>query len=158
MFRTGVQDKQIIKAQPWMGTNRFDITAQPDTPGLPMPMQLKTMVQKLLAGRFQLTVHADKRDLSAYVVIVGRGGSKLKQSHSDPNVLPGAPLSGPGYLTVHNATMDDFCQVMQSEVLDRPVVNQTGIEGRWDFLRNDRVVATLRTLTVSTDASSETLQ
>jgi uncharacterized protein (TIGR03435 family) len=129
-----VQDKQIIKAQPWMSTDRFDIAAQPDTPGEPGPQQLKTMVQTLLASRFQLTVHADKRDLSAYVLTVARGGPKLKQSHGDRNGLPGLLFSGPGYLTVHNATMDDFCQVMQSEVLDRPVVNQTGIEGRWDFL------------------------
>jgi uncharacterized protein (TIGR03435 family) len=129
-----VQDKQIIKAQPWMGTDRFDITAQPDTPGVPSPQQLKTMVQKLLASRFQLTFHADKRELSVYVLSVARGGPKLKQSRGDPNGLPGLLFDGPGYLNVHNATMSDFCQVMQSEVLDRPVVNQTGIEGRWDFL------------------------
>jgi len=39
-----------------------------------------------------------------------------------------------GVLTVQNATMNDFTQLMQSAVLDRPVVDQTGLEGRWDFL------------------------
>jgi uncharacterized protein (TIGR03435 family) len=34
---------------------------------------------------------------------------------------------------VRNATMGDFAHLMQSAVLDRPVVDQTGLAGKWDF-------------------------
>jgi uncharacterized protein (TIGR03435 family) len=37
-------------------------------------------------------------------------------------------------LTVTNATMSEFCNLMQTAVLDRPVVDQTGLTGKYDFL------------------------
>ena len=35
-----------------------------------------------------------------------------------------------------NATMQDFAGLLQSAVLDRPVVDQTGLTGRWNFTLN----------------------
>ena len=35
-----------------------------------------------------------------------------------------------------NATMDEFASVMQTTALDRPVLNQTGLAGRFDFTLN----------------------
>jgi uncharacterized protein (TIGR03435 family) len=35
-----------------------------------------------------------------------------------------------------NSNMDDFAGLMQSVVLDRPVVDQTGLSGRFDFQLN----------------------
>jgi uncharacterized protein (TIGR03435 family) len=32
-----------------------------------------------------------------------------------------------------NATMADFASTMQATVLDRPVVDQTNLQGKWDF-------------------------
>jgi uncharacterized protein (TIGR03435 family) len=40
---------------------------------------------------------------------------------------------GLGVLPASNATMQDFAGLLQSAVLDRPVVDQTGLTGRWDF-------------------------
>jgi uncharacterized protein (TIGR03435 family) len=39
-----------------------------------------------------------------------------------------------GTLHVHNAPMLDFTQLLQASLLDRPVVDQTGLAGRWDFV------------------------
>ena len=39
-----------------------------------------------------------------------------------------------GTLNVHNAPMLDFTQLLQASLLDRPVVDQTGLAGRWDFV------------------------
>jgi uncharacterized protein (TIGR03435 family) len=133
-FAYDVQSKQIVGAQDWMDTVKFDIDAQPDTPGSPSRQQLKTMVQKLLADRFQLKFHRDKKELSAYVLSVAKSGPKMKKSDSDPQGLPGLFFRELGVLTVRNATMADFSQLMQSAVLDRPVVDQTGLDGKWDFL------------------------
>jgi uncharacterized protein (TIGR03435 family) len=41
-----------------------------------------------------------------------------------------------GKLNVRNALMSDFTGLMQSAVLDRPVVDQTGLAGRFDFTLN----------------------
>jgi uncharacterized protein (TIGR03435 family) len=49
--------------------------------------------------------------------------------------LPGFGASpAPGGLTIHlaNGTMTDFTDFLQMLVLDKPVVDQTGIKGRYD--------------------------
>lgn len=132
-FAYGVQDKQILGAPDWVNTDRFDISAKPDTPGQPNGDQLKEMVQKLLADRFALKLHKDEKEMGAYVLTVGKDGPKMKQNTSNPNGLPGLFFGPIGTLHVMNATMENFTGLMQSTVLDRPVVDKTGLTGRWDF-------------------------
>lgn len=129
----GVQDKQVIGAPEWVYTEKFDIQAQPDTPGMPSRTQLMDEVQKLMADRFQLKFHRDKKELSALILTVAKGGSKLKISEGDPSGLPGLFFQGVGILQVTNASLGDFTNLMQSAVLDRPVVDQTGLTGKYDF-------------------------
>jgi uncharacterized protein (TIGR03435 family) len=117
-----------------MDKEKWDIEAQPDVPGQPNDKQLKTMVKKLLAERFQLNFHEDKKELSAYVLTVAKSGNKMTAASTDPNQLPGLFFRGLGILTVQNATMQDFAGLMQSAVLDKPVVDQTGLVGKWNFL------------------------
>ncbi len=88
-FAYGVQQKQIVDAPSWMDTDKWDIEAQPDVPGTPKQKQLTTMVQKLLADRFQLKFHNDKKELSAYVLTVAKSGQKMTAGSTDPNQLPG---------------------------------------------------------------------
>ncbi len=129
-----VQDKQIVGAPAWVFSDHYDIAAQPDIPGTPNQAQLKTMIQKLLADRFQLKFHKDQKELSAYVLTVAKGGPKMKKSEGDPNGLGGRFFTGLGSLSFSNSSMDDFCDLFQSAVLDRPVVNHTDLPGKWDFL------------------------
>lgn len=131
-FSYNVQIKQIVNAPSWLDTDKFDITAKPDTPGVPSVNQMKTMIQKLLADRFQMKLHRDKKELSAYVLSVAKGGPKMQQG--DPNAIPGLFFRQLGVLTVNNASMEDFTGLMQSAVLDRPIVDQTGLQGRWIFV------------------------
>jgi uncharacterized protein (TIGR03435 family) len=42
----------------------------------------------------------------------------------------------PGNLMVTNSTMKDFCEGMQAAVMDKPVVDQTGLTARYDFNLN----------------------
>jgi uncharacterized protein (TIGR03435 family) len=133
-FGYGVQEKQILNGPDWMGTERFDVNAQPDQPGVPNRDQLKSMLQKLLADRFQLKFHNDKKEMSAFVLTVGKDGPKMTKSSDDPKGLPGLFFGPIGTLHVRNATMADFTELMQSAVLDRPVVDQTALSGKWDFI------------------------
>jgi len=133
-FAYGIHAKQVTGLPAWAEADKFDITAKPDIDGIPNDKQLKGMVQKLLADRFQLAFHHDKKELSVYVLSVAKVGNKMTKSEGDPNGLPALFFpSRLGDLLVRNATMADFTGLMQSAVLDRPVVDQTGITGRWDF-------------------------
>ena len=132
-FAYGLHARQISGAPDWVEKDKYDLTAQPEGDGFPNERQWKTMLQKLLADRFKLAFHRDQRELSVYALVVGRTGPKLTKSEGDPNGLPGLFFRGLGVLPVQNATMADFAGAMQGAVLDRPVVDQTGLSGRWDF-------------------------
>lgn len=133
-FAYNVHAKQIAGGPDWMNSQKFDINGQPDTPGAPNSDQLKSMFQKLLADRFQLKFHRETREMSAYVLTVAKNGPKMTKSTADANALPSLGLRGLGVLAVQNATMDDFAHLLQAVVLDRPVVDQTGLTGKWNFL------------------------
>jgi uncharacterized protein (TIGR03435 family) len=132
-FSYGLHARQIGEAPEWVEKDKYDLTGQPEGDGMPNERQWKTMIQKLLADRFKLVFHRDKKELSVYALVVVRSGPKLTKSAGDPNGLPGLFFRGLGVLPATNATMGDFAGVLQGAVLDRPVVNQTGLNGRWDF-------------------------
>jgi uncharacterized protein (TIGR03435 family) len=132
-FAYGLHSKQIIAGPAWFGTDLFDIEAKPDAEGRPNLKQMGLIVQKLLADRFQLTFHHDQRELSVYVIGVASGGPKMTKSTVGPNDPQGFGLRGLGDLNVHNMTMKDFASWMQTGVMDRPVVDQTGLTDRYDF-------------------------
>jgi uncharacterized protein (TIGR03435 family) len=134
-FAYDVQAKQIVGAPEWIGQDRYDIAAVPDQDGVPNPEQVKSMIRKLLADRFKLTFHHDQRELSAYVLTVGKGGEKLK-----PTAMTG-PLPGIGMrpkpeglmVMLNNASIPVFTGFLQSFVLDRPVVDRTELKNKFDF-------------------------
>jgi uncharacterized protein (TIGR03435 family) len=129
-----VHARQIVGAPAWLDVDKYDIVAKPDAEGLPSREQWKTMVGKLLADRFKLTYHREKRELPVYAIQIGKNGPKLTKSAGDPNGGPSLLFRRLGELPARNASMAEFAGVMQTAVLDRPVVDQTGIEGKWDFL------------------------
>jgi uncharacterized protein (TIGR03435 family) len=133
VFAYDLHAKQIAGGPDWAETQKFDVTGQPEAPGVPSIVQLRGMIRQLLADRFKLAFHRDKRDMPVYAIVVGPNGHKLTKNETNPNGLPGLIFRGLGVLPVSNATMADFAGVLQSAVLDRPVVDKTGLTGRWDF-------------------------
>ena len=132
-FAYGIHVRQISGAPAWFESELYDITAKPEADGLPNRTQLEGMLQKLLTDRFKLTFHREKKELSVYAITMGKNGDKLSKSTGDPNGLPGLGFRGLGDLTVRNANMSDFASLLQAAVLDRPVVDQTELKGRFDF-------------------------
>jgi uncharacterized protein (TIGR03435 family) len=122
--------RQIVGAPAWVESDKFDVNGKPDVPGQANIAQIKMMFQKLVADRFQLKFHREKRELSVYALSVGKAGVKFKKSERDPNGLPGLFFRGTGgpgtALNVTNATMQEFTNLLQAAVLDKPVVDQTG--------------------------------
>ena len=132
-FAYGTHPRQIVNAPAWMSEDKFDIEGTPDAEGAPNDRQWKGMLQKMLTERFQVKFHKGTREMPAYTLTVAKTGPKLEKSPGDPNGLPGLFFSQLGDLHVNNANMEDFCHLMQEVVLDRPVVDDTKLAGRWNF-------------------------
>ena len=131
-FAYGLQQGQLARVPDWVASENYDISAEPDGEGEPSFKQWQSMVKKLMADRFQLKCHYEKRELPVYALTVAKTGPKLTRSRNDPSMLPGLGF-GPGSFGATNATMADFAEAMGQAVLDRPVVDQTGLTGRFDM-------------------------
>jgi uncharacterized protein (TIGR03435 family) len=125
-FAYDLHSRQIVGGPSWCDSERYDVVAKPDQPGQPSGTQLKSMIQKLLADRFQFTFHRDKRELSVYAITVAKSGANLAKNESDPNGLPSF-RAGLGSLSLGNGTIAELAGILQTGILDRPVVDQTGL-------------------------------
>jgi uncharacterized protein (TIGR03435 family) len=133
-FAYGLHAKQIIGAPTWFETDFYDIDGIPDVKGDPTIKQMNAMIQKLLADRFNLVFHRDRKVLAVYAITVIEGGPKLTKSATSPDAE--YDFSFPrrfGALRVRNLTMAEFASWIQADVLDRPVVDDTGLASRYDF-------------------------
>jgi uncharacterized protein (TIGR03435 family) len=143
-----------INGPAWLSNERYDfvVTLPVDT----AKDQVKVMWQNLLAERFGLKLHHDSKEFAVDNLVVGKGGPKLKESKDDTDTtaLPGPPkvndkgeVSGPGLVTrirvspngAANAHASAKAQslaplaVMLGNQLGRPVLDKTGLTGRYDF-------------------------
>lgn len=134
-FAFNVQTRQILGVPDWSDRDRYDINATLDTEGAPTDKQLRSAIRRLLEDRFKLSVHQDKKELPAFVLTVAKTGPKLKPTEAT-GPLPGLGFSpGPTGVTliVHNGLISEFDELLQTMVLDRPVVDETGIPGKFDI-------------------------
>jgi uncharacterized protein (TIGR03435 family) len=142
----GVHAKQIVNAPTWMESERFDVQGVPDVEGQPNIVQLREIVQKLLGERFGLKFHSDKREMARYTLTVAKSGPKMEPTKGAPDSLPNMRGGGDKTsrsLQVENVSMGELAHSLQGE-LDRPVVDETGLKGKYDFtlkwLRQDAPV------------------
>ena len=117
-FAYDMPERQIVGGPGWMDADKWDIEAKPDTPGTPSIEQMRLMMQQVLADRFAL--------------IVGKNGPKVTKS-SDAVESANFTLYPWGMLGTRSATMREFAHLLQSNVLGQPVVDNTGLSGRWNF-------------------------
>jgi uncharacterized protein (TIGR03435 family) len=135
-FAYGIQKSQLAGGPAWAGTDRYDINGVADVEGEPNTKQFQGMIQKLLAERFGLVFHREQRELAVYAITVAKGGPKLTKSARDSNGQMDESGSGSGTalsMKFTNTSMADFGMIMQF-VMDRPMVDQTGLTGKYDFV------------------------
>lgn len=131
-FANGIHPRQISNGPPWLDSDRYDVTIKPDRDGLPSIPQMRVLTQKLLTERFHLTSHREKKELTVYAITVAKGGPKLTPHDGPASNQPGFGF-GRGMLNIRNSTMTELAGFLQANILDQPVVDQTGIAGRFDF-------------------------
>lgn len=135
MFAYNLEPKQIVNAPSWYSSDTYDIEIQPDQPGAPSKEQWNSILQKLLADRFQLKKHTEQRELPAYILTVAKGGPKMTKSDVqalDGRGGPEGAMMRPGAFNAQAMSMADFANALR-RIFDRPVVDQTGLTGLWDF-------------------------
>ena len=91
------------------------------------------MVQKLLADRFKLAFVTTRKNSPSTLLSLERMDRSSPRTRGLLTALLTCFFEDPGDLPVRNATMADFAGLMQI-YLDRPVVDQTGLKGRFDFV------------------------
>jgi uncharacterized protein (TIGR03435 family) len=122
-----VQDSQIVGPE-WIRSEHFDITAKGDGP-VPRE-QMKVMMKSLLAERFHLSFHQEPRTLKAYALVPSRGGTKLKPAaEADANSV--IENSAVGFVA-KSTTMQEFVDYI-ADPMEAPVVDETGLTGKYDF-------------------------
>jgi uncharacterized protein (TIGR03435 family) len=132
-FAYGLHTKQIIGAPEWFATDLYDIAGTPDVEGQPSLHQMELMMQKLLPDRFALKFHHEQRELPVYIITVAPGGPKMTKTKAGPNDPQPFFFRGLGDLVVGNMSITEFATWMQSSVMDKPVVDHTGLTDKYDF-------------------------
>ncbi|MEO5922232.1 MAG: TIGR03435 family protein [Bryobacteraceae bacterium] len=132
-FAYDVHERQVSGLPKWASDEKFDIAIKPDTAGQPNLTQMKKLLQEVLVDRFQIKWHTEKRQLSVYAITLPAGTQHKMTKSAAQGSLPSLLYPRPGNLPGRNVTMAELAQSMQTAVLDRPVVDRTGIEGRYDF-------------------------
>ena len=146
-------EQQIVGGPDWLKSDRFDFVAkatgtlEADETG--RPTRLLAMLRALLEDRFHLRVHTEVRDASVYLLVLaskgGKPGPQLHRSSQDCHgpvgnlVSPDSPRwcgwrgGGTGHYTIQGLTMADFATgVAGTWTVGRPVIDRTGLSGRWD--------------------------
>ena len=133
----GIQSKQIVGGPAWMDVDRFNVDGEIEGTKAPTDPEWRVAMQKLLADRFQLQFHHETREMSAYALSIARGGPKLTKSDPEKDREPMLGFGGGVGQTMRgygrDVTLGQYFGEVQRLVLDRPVVDRTGIIGTYNI-------------------------
>ena len=132
---------------PWIRSAFYEINGRAE--GSPsVGLMMGPMMRTLLEDRFRLKIHRETREGHVYYLTVARGGIKAPrfiEGSCTPVTSPRTPLKegeaycnsqisgrSPASVEVQGATLDDFAKLLLA-VLEYPVINKTGIDGRFDL-------------------------
>jgi uncharacterized protein (TIGR03435 family) len=116
-----------------MDENRYDLVAK--IPEGATKEQQRIMLRNLLIERFQLQVRRETRSLNALALTLGRGEPKLTRNDAAPDTGAGITQGFRDGLITQTARQQSMAQFATwlTGALDRPVLNETGLPGNYDF-------------------------
>ena len=122
-----VKDGQITGPD-WLGSERYDIVAK--LPPNSSRDQIPLMLQTLLAERFKLTLHREKKVMPVYALVAGKNGPKLHPA----DAAAGLRISmGPNGRQLNGKVSISQLADTLSNFMDRPVLDMTEIKGVYDI-------------------------
>lgn len=118
----------------WLANTKFDIAAT--IPEGRTKQDVPDMLQAMLAERFGLRVHREMRDMPVYALVQAKGGVKLKEVPADtPDSVKNSPNS-----MVMVGTLTTLGAPGSFAGLRLPVVNATGLEGRYEMELDPKII------------------
>jgi uncharacterized protein (TIGR03435 family) len=88
------------------------------------------MLRTLLAERFKMTLHRETKEGTTYALVLAKGGSKMKEDGDAANASF-QQING-GSVRAHAVPMSMWARNL-TRLTRRPVVDETGLNGRYDF-------------------------
>jgi uncharacterized protein (TIGR03435 family) len=129
----GVAESQIQGGPRWIDTETYDISAKANTPLEMSREELRPCLQALLAERFHLTIHRGTKEGTVYSLIVAKSGPKLKEhSGAGGSGIAAASVSGKADITATKTTVTRLAEYLSGQA-GRPVIDNTGLKGEYDF-------------------------
>jgi uncharacterized protein (TIGR03435 family) len=112
----------------FLDSERYDIIAKTGSPT--SEDRLRLMLQKLLGDRFRVGCHRETKERPAFVLTVARGGSRLTESlaEGEGSFQPRRNSA----MSARSTTIAEFAELL-AKPLGAPVVDKTGLKGRYDF-------------------------
>lgn len=121
------QPVQII-APDWINGIALDIVAKAATPV--DDDQLYLMLRTLLEERMGVKAHFERREIPVFAMTIAKGGPKFTKSTTEGPLVLGQDKGGA--LSIQHFSMSELAQEFSRGQFDRPVVDATGLKGRYD--------------------------
>jgi uncharacterized protein (TIGR03435 family) len=134
----------------WINSERYYIDAKAEGPQT-QEMMRGPMMRTVLEDRFKLKIRRETRQGPVYELKVAQGGPKLEPvengsctpvedfdfrklapGQKPPLICNGAMVQN-GKLAFFAMSIADFCQNLTWNALDRPVIDKTGVAGKFNF-------------------------
>ncbi len=161
-----LQAYEIFGGPDWVTRDRFDIAATMPPPPTGFdprdtPARNRRLVRALLADRFNLVVHEERREMPVYSLVMARPdrrlGQRLRPFEGEcgepgklgppPNATFGMPNSDPskgphwcmaysgmGRISAQGTMLSDLGMILaRLPAVSRRVLDRTGLTGRFDF-------------------------
>jgi uncharacterized protein (TIGR03435 family) len=122
-----------IAGPSWIDSDRFDIVAKTAKP--PSDDEARLMLQALLAERFHFVSHREPRTVEVLALTVPKGGHKMTPSKA-PEGSGGSHQDPARGTVVEGVTLAQLCENMSHDTNSVPIVDMTGLTGRFDFTLN----------------------
>jgi uncharacterized protein (TIGR03435 family) len=149
----------LISGPDWTATERYNITAT--LPDGSSKAQVPEMLQALLADRFEVKLHNEKKEYPIFALVLAKGPPKLKELPPDPNedkmndepvgmanvatiaavgngvsvqYARGASITvGDNRIEVTKLPLWVFCRNLE-RYSDRQIIDMTGLTGAYSFV------------------------
>jgi uncharacterized protein (TIGR03435 family) len=114
----------------WIHDVRLDIVAKAATPV--GDQELFLMLKTLLEERMGVRAHFEKREMPVFALTLAKGGPKFSESTTEG---PPERVQDKDSVVFQRFSLDEFA-TMFSKMFGRPLVDATGLKGRYDFRFN----------------------
>jgi uncharacterized protein (TIGR03435 family) len=139
-FAYDVREEYVLGGPKWVNSDAYNLVAKPErstaadnqsvmAPGTTGWDRMRLRLQTLLAERFRLVVHKDGKEASGFLLVVAKGGVKMKPSTTRE---PAGTMRDMGHITGRSGTMHMLATVLEG-YLRRPVIDRTGLTEAYSY-------------------------